>query len=107
MLSFDVSEGRFYGTAGQPGEFPNGKHVDFPLNEDVRRFYRHGPLLLQRYPPLSHPFVAWLTGTIRHARPQTLFRLCSGIVSYSHVQRVHGRCIRVQYRTRHYQEATQ
>ena len=34
MLSFDVSECRFYGTAGQPGEFPNGKHVDFLLNED-------------------------------------------------------------------------
>jgi hypothetical protein len=34
--------------------------VDFLLNVDARRFYRHGPLLLQRYPPLSHPFVAWL-----------------------------------------------
>jgi hypothetical protein len=60
MLSFGVSECRFPGTAGQPGEFPNGKHVDFLLNVDARRFYRHGPLLLQRYPPLSHPFVAWL-----------------------------------------------
>lgn len=107
MLSFGVSESRFSGTAGKRGEFPNGRHEDFPLNEDARRFNRHGPPLLQRYLPLSHPFVEWLTGTIRHACPQAPFRLCSGIVSYSHVQWVHGRCIRVQYRMRHYQEASQ
>jgi TRAP transporter TAXI family solute receptor len=35
----------------KPGEFPNGSHMDFPLNEDARRFYRHGPPLLQRYLP--------------------------------------------------------
>jgi TRAP transporter TAXI family solute receptor len=35
----------------KPGEFPNERHVDFPLNEDARRFYRHGPPLLQRYLP--------------------------------------------------------
>ena len=35
----------------KPGEFPSAKHVDFPLDEDARRFYRHGPPLLQRYLP--------------------------------------------------------
>jgi TRAP transporter TAXI family solute receptor len=39
------------GLFGKPGEFPNGRHVDFPLDEDAHRFYRHGPPLLQRYLP--------------------------------------------------------
>jgi TRAP transporter TAXI family solute receptor len=45
---------RVHGGGGlfeKPGEFPNGSHMDFPLNEDARRFYRHGPPLLQRYLP--------------------------------------------------------
>jgi TRAP transporter TAXI family solute receptor len=45
---------RVHGGGGlfeKPGEFPNAKHVDFPLDEDARRFYRHGPPLLQRYLP--------------------------------------------------------
>jgi len=45
---------RVHGGGGlfeKPGEFPNAKHVDFPLNKDARRFYRHGPPLLQRYLP--------------------------------------------------------
>jgi len=43
-----------YGGGGlfeKPDEFPSAKHVDFPLDEDARRFYRHGPPLLQRYLP--------------------------------------------------------
>jgi TRAP transporter TAXI family solute receptor len=39
------------GLFGKPGEFPNGSHVDFPLDEDAHRFYRNGPPLLQRYLP--------------------------------------------------------
>jgi len=35
----------------KPGEFPNAEHVDFPLDENARRFYRNGPPLLQRYLP--------------------------------------------------------
>ena len=45
---------RVHGGGGlfeKPGEFPNAKHVDFPLNKDARRFYRHGPPFLQRYLP--------------------------------------------------------
>jgi uncharacterized protein len=45
---------RVHGGGGlfeKPGEFPNARHVDFPLNEDARRFYRHGPPFLQRYLP--------------------------------------------------------
>ena len=45
---------RVHGGGGlfeKPGEFPNARHVDFPLDEDARRFYRHGPPLLQRYLP--------------------------------------------------------
>jgi hypothetical protein len=46
--------GKVHGAGGlfeKPGEFPNGNHVDFPLDEDASRFYRHGPPLLQRYLP--------------------------------------------------------
>jgi hypothetical protein len=45
---------RVHGGGGlfeKPGEFPNARHVDFPLNKDARRFYRHGPPFLQRYLP--------------------------------------------------------
>ncbi|MGB7934668.1 MAG: TAXI family TRAP transporter solute-binding subunit [Gammaproteobacteria bacterium] len=45
---------RVHGGGGlfeKPDEFPSAKHVDFPLDEDARRFYRHGPPLLQRYLP--------------------------------------------------------
>lgn len=45
---------RVHGGGGlfeKPGEFPNARHVDFPLNGDARRFYRHGPPFLQRYLP--------------------------------------------------------
>jgi TRAP transporter TAXI family solute receptor len=46
--------GKVHGDGGlfeKPGEFPNGNNVDFPLDEDARRFYRNGPPLLQRYLP--------------------------------------------------------
>lgn len=33
------------------GEFPNSRHMSFPLNEQAERFYRHGPPFLQRYLP--------------------------------------------------------
>jgi TRAP transporter TAXI family solute receptor len=35
----------------KPGTFPNSDHLEFPLNDDARRFYKHGPPLLQRYLP--------------------------------------------------------
>ena len=35
----------------RPGNFPNSANLEFPLNEDARRFYKHGPPLLQRYLP--------------------------------------------------------
>ena len=36
---------------GRPGTFPNRDNLEFPLNDDARRFYRHGPPFLQRYLP--------------------------------------------------------
>ncbi len=33
------------------GEFPNPKHMSFPLNEQAARFYKNGPPFLQRYLP--------------------------------------------------------
>ncbi|MGD2112308.1 MAG: TAXI family TRAP transporter solute-binding subunit [Gammaproteobacteria bacterium] len=35
----------------RPGEFPNARHLEFPLDKTAERFYRHGPPLLQRYLP--------------------------------------------------------
>jgi TRAP transporter TAXI family solute receptor len=35
----------------QPGSFPNSNNLEFPLDDDARRFYKHGPPLLQRYLP--------------------------------------------------------
>ena len=35
----------------RPGTFPNRDNLEFPLNEDARRFYKHGPPFLQRYLP--------------------------------------------------------
>jgi len=35
----------------KPGAFPNDDNLEFPLNVDASRFYRHGPPFLQRYLP--------------------------------------------------------
>ena len=35
----------------QPGYFPNDRNLEFPLNDDARRYFKHGPPLLQRYLP--------------------------------------------------------
>jgi len=35
----------------QPGEFPSGSNVDFPLNAHARNYYRYGQPFLQRYLP--------------------------------------------------------
>jgi len=35
----------------QTGSFPNSANLEFPLDDDARRFYKHGPPLLQRYLP--------------------------------------------------------
>jgi len=35
----------------QTGMFPNGNNLEFPLDKDAQRFYRHGPPFLQRYLP--------------------------------------------------------
>ena len=34
-----------------PGTFPNSDNLEFPLDDDARRFYKHGPPFLQRYLP--------------------------------------------------------
>jgi len=34
-----------------PGEFPADKHLDFPLNDEARRYLKSGPGFLQRYLP--------------------------------------------------------
>jgi TRAP transporter TAXI family solute receptor len=39
------------GLFAAPGAFPNSNHLEFPLDEDARRYYRHGPPFLQRYLP--------------------------------------------------------
>lgn len=35
----------------KPGVFPNSNNLEFALNDDARRFYKHGPPFLQRYLP--------------------------------------------------------
>jgi TRAP transporter TAXI family solute receptor len=35
----------------KPGSFPNSDNLEFPLDDDAFRFYKHGPPLLQRYLP--------------------------------------------------------
>ena len=35
----------------EPGAFPNSDNLEFPLNDDARRFYKHGAPFLQRYLP--------------------------------------------------------
>ena len=35
----------------QPGCFPNDQNLEFPLNDDARRYFKHGPPFLQRYLP--------------------------------------------------------
>jgi TRAP transporter TAXI family solute receptor len=35
----------------QPGSFPNNANLEFSLDDDARRFYKHGPPFLQRYLP--------------------------------------------------------
>ncbi len=34
-----------------PGSFPNTRNLDFPLDADAGRYFRHGPPFLQRYLP--------------------------------------------------------
>ena len=35
----------------KPGIFPNSNNLEFVLDDDARRFYKHGPPFLQRYLP--------------------------------------------------------
>jgi TRAP transporter TAXI family solute receptor len=35
----------------QPGDFPNDQNLEFPLDDDARRYFKHGPPFLQRYLP--------------------------------------------------------
>jgi TRAP transporter TAXI family solute receptor len=39
------------GLFAAPGTFPNSNHLEFPLDDDARRYFRHGPPFLQRYLP--------------------------------------------------------
>jgi len=34
---------------GKSGEFPNAGNLDFPLDDDAARYFKHGPPFLQRY----------------------------------------------------------
>jgi TRAP transporter TAXI family solute receptor len=45
---------KVHGPAGwfsEEAEFPNPRHMSFPLNEQAERFYKNGPPFLQRYLP--------------------------------------------------------
>ena len=35
----------------QPGYFPNDRNLEFPLNDEARHYFKHGPPFLQRYLP--------------------------------------------------------
>ena len=35
----------------RPGTFPNAGNLELPLDDDAKRFYKHGPPFLQRYLP--------------------------------------------------------
>jgi hypothetical protein len=35
----------------RPGEFPAPQYLAFPLSEEAKRYYKHGPSFLQRYLP--------------------------------------------------------
>ena len=37
----------------RPGDFPNPDNLEFALDDDARRYYRHGPPFLQRYLPFG------------------------------------------------------
>jgi TRAP transporter TAXI family solute receptor len=39
------------GLFAAPGDFPNSNHLEFPLDDDARRYFRHGTPFLQRYLP--------------------------------------------------------
>ncbi len=39
------------GLFDEPGSFPNSANLEFPLDDNARRFYKHGPPFLQRYLP--------------------------------------------------------
>jgi TRAP transporter TAXI family solute receptor len=39
------------GLFAAPGTFPNSDHLEFPLDDDARRFYKHGTPFLQRFLP--------------------------------------------------------
>ena len=39
------------GLFASPGAFPNSNHLEFPLDGDARRYFRHGTPFLQRYLP--------------------------------------------------------
>jgi TRAP transporter TAXI family solute receptor len=39
------------GILEQPSEFPSQRYVDFPVDASAKRFFDHGPPLLQRYLP--------------------------------------------------------
>ena len=39
------------GLFDKPGTFPNNKNLEFKLDDDARRYYKHGPPFLQRYLP--------------------------------------------------------
>ncbi|MGD8874779.1 MAG: TAXI family TRAP transporter solute-binding subunit [Gammaproteobacteria bacterium] len=39
------------GLFASPGDFPNSNHLEFPLDGDARRYFKHGTPFLQRYLP--------------------------------------------------------
>lgn len=51
---FLEAAGKIHGGGGKltsPGEFPSPNYVEVPLNEEARRYYKHGPPFLMRFLP--------------------------------------------------------
>jgi TRAP transporter TAXI family solute receptor len=87
-----------------PGEFPAGKHLDFPLADEARRYLRSGPGLLQRYLPfwvanfldrtkvMLVPLLTLLIPVVRILPPAYKWRMRSKIIRwYKDLARLEGR----------------
>lgn len=82
-----------------PGRFPNMDHVEWPLSEAARRYFRSGPPFLQRYLPfwaaaladrlkfLLLPLLTLLIPLLRVAPPLYRWRIRAGIYRWYYVLR--------------------
>jgi hypothetical protein len=87
-----------------PGEFPAGKHLDFPLADEARRYLMSGPGLLQRYLPflianfldrtkvMLVPLLTLLIPVFRILPPAYKWRMRAKIIRwYKDLARLEGR----------------